>query len=1484
MIIVDNVINAILKLIAQNIGRRERYIRLKRKFLGDSNQIPSEFDQLYAYTIIHYSDAKEDKILLILLPILRDINFKNLFRSKKYFLNPNDFSISDAYEINSYNLPKSYFVKEIKNFCAVFYHFSQLSEIPSEVIRDQNIKNLQDDISLITNKIDNLIESENIVETLLETFNHKYTIEKKYINSNINTSNILKLSKLLRGWFEAIGYKFEREIFSNNNYFEWIISVHVHIHGREKIVVRGIDGEIGLANLNRLKKSTTIHGASVGWLVTSRRVSNAVKEKLKKEPKPKLFCYTFDELIDLDADFEGYFKWLEDEVNRRNISNIYIPLSCKKDEIDFETGRLIGSSRYSKKDGWIDGYIDKWQDDPSKKHISILGEFGTGKTWFALHYAWAQLKKYKEAQLKGLERPRLPIYVPLRDYANASKIEPLFSEFFFRKHDLSLPNYAAFEQLNRMGKLLLIFDGFDEMAARVDKQKMTENFRELADIAVPNSKVILTCRTEHFPDADIARKILSSTLMDINPLATSDYAQFETLDLELFSIDQVSQVLSKQAPPETVKTIVSNPELLDLACRPIMTELVLEALPDIIAGRPIDIARVYLYAVSQKMEKDWDAERTFTSIADKLFFLCELSFEMLSNNKLTINYREFPERLRACFGKQVQEAKDLDHWQHDMAGQAILIRNSSGDYSPAHRSFPEFFVAFKLASELGILEDDFTDLARRQSKIDSLKNPTKYSWSSYFTREFDENDEIVSISGLTLFRPENIEKIIKSIGDFPLAKAIPDLFLPMIDSKQEAINKLLEIIYFTKGKTFDEVGYAGGNAATLLAKIDPFILEGKDFSNCIMYNSNLIDASLRETNFSDADVSNSSFVTSSAPVISVSFNATGDFLATAEGNEVCLWRISESDSVLPEAYMTMVGHTDWVRTIAFSPMPDYHLASGSYDRKIIIWDVRDRSKVIELKDHTGTVRSVAFSSSGEYFASASDDGKIFIRQTSNWKVITSIDEQLGSVRAIVFSPSEDVLASAGHSSYIKLWNIKSGKCIKTLDEHLGVVRALKFSPNGDILASGGKDTDIRLWNLKSGKCENTLKGHSRPIWSVDFSNNGSFLASAGEDKNVLIWDLKSDNIVSRSLVKHKNWVRSVSFHPKSTLLVSGSEDKSVQICNMLTNACQKTLQGRTNWVWAISFSYDSTTIASATEDTSVKLWNIETGKIKKKFSDHDGSVRTLSFHPNDKYLASAGDDEIIRIWNVDSDKEFKILKGHTNWIRSLEFSPDGQFLVSGSNDNTIRLWETKAWECHRLYEYHTDTIRAISFDPGSRIIASVGEDRRLVFWSTDSDRPCKVVDSAHSKRLTSVVFSSDGKLVATGGEDHLIKLWNSQTGVKLLELKGHSNYVNSLCFLSQSSRLVSASSDNLVKIWDINSGKCIYDLIGHTGGVYSVTMSKTGEVASCGHDDKIILWDLDTRQPSKVFDNKPYSNMKISNIRGISDTEKSALLNLGAIT
>ncbi len=408
------------------------------------------------------------------------------------------------------------------------------------------------------------------------------------------------LAEQMRGWFKALNYHFEDYQVWDENYFEWIINVP----GRrryDRILVRGVAGEASIKDFLALSKLVMEHRTDEGWLVALRRVSDAVRREQKKSEASNIYCYTFDELLDDVAQFDGYIQWLTEEIQRRKIDTQYVPLACTKDEFDSETKQKLGTSKYDE----IEGYTETWLADDTKEHLSVLGEFGTGKTWFAFHYAWIALQEYLKAKKKGVERPRLPLVIPLRDYAKAVSVESLFSEFFFRKHEIPLPGYSAFEQLNRMGKFLLIFDGFDEMAARIDKQAMIDNFWQLARVIVPGAKAILTCRTEHFPEAKEGRSLLNAELQASISALTGEPPQFEVLELEKFNQEQIQAVLAKQdVKPNTIEQVMGNQELLDLARRPIMVDLIVEALPDIEQGKPVDISRIYLYAVTRKMNRD----------------------------------------------------------------------------------------------------------------------------------------------------------------------------------------------------------------------------------------------------------------------------------------------------------------------------------------------------------------------------------------------------------------------------------------------------------------------------------------------------------------------------------------------------------------------------------------------------------------------------------------------------------------------------------------------------------------------------------------------------------------------------------------------------------------------------------------------------------------------------------------------------------------
>jgi WD40 repeat protein len=978
------------------------------------------------------------------------------------------------------------------------------------------------------------------------------------------------LAKQMRGWFETLGYRFERYGCRTKDYFEWIITVPAR-RGRHRILVRGIEGEIEISDVTALRQVADVQKTDEGWLVAAYRVSQAARDETAKHQQRNLFCYTFDELLDEQADFGGYLAWLEAEVKRRGIDRMYVPLACIKEELDPSTREKVGESRYDERNGYADNYLDRWLEDPAKEHISILGEFGMGKTWFALHYAWTVLQRYRNAKLRGLARPRLPLYIPLRDYAKAISVESLFSEFFFRKHEIPLPGYSVFEQLNRMGKLLLIFDGFDEMATKVDRQKVINNFWELARVVVPGTKVILTSRAEHFPDAREGRALLSAEVQVSTNQLSWESPQFEVIELTEFTDAQIRQVVAFRAGNSAVQRVMDNPQLLDLARRPIMAEFILEALPDIESGGIIDLSRVYFYAARRKMERDIKSERTFTSLADKLYFLCELSWEMLATDQLSLNYRAFPDRLRRLFGRVVQEQKDLDHWHYDMMSQTMLIRNADGDYTPAHRSLLEFFVAYKFAAELGLLSEDLVTATRAQSHLDSDAAPEDYRWSAYFRRQVDERGEVIRIAPLRGFIQEDVTVLAQTIGKQPLTKAISLLLYNMLDAGRASADGLENmrrglwgIVLSQKGRTFEEASYLPGNIITILRLLGDDFAD-RDFSRLCLAGADFEGDDLTGANFTESLLLNCNFS---------NCNLTGANFTDAEFKEAS-W-----------------GESGAVYSLDISP-DDRHLATSVQGRGLELWDL-DVGNVIADLPIPDTVYVTRFSRDGNYVAAATRSGQVIVYDLELQKIRRHDLSKHYKIENLCFGHDSNVLIfGVGQALHIFDLESHSFKILKV--EVTADIRSLVYHYQSKVLLVASANGVLSVRSGPTYAPIVTRHIHQSSIRALDMNAAGDLAASGGKDGQVALTEIPSG--VLRSFTNLPGSVFSVAFHPAADHLAASIHGQQVVILKVPELSVLHTLGAHSENVRELRYSRSGTSLLTASYDGCVNIWSVPSYEV-----------------------------------------------------------------------------------------------------------------------------------------------------------------------------------------------------------------------------------------------------------------------------------------------
>jgi WD40 repeat protein len=1469
---IDLIINLLQSLtgstfLQDKVKRSEHVIRVLKQLGLDPDHPPEDFEGVYNYALVEYGIGKPE----VCLQIFREREIRVLFRSvfdgndPQGWLRSGEALLASSEIGQRVRLANLDPIEELKAFAGAFVAVVRRSQTPKETLMGHQLQKIERTIDRRFEQLAAQVEQGAIVGG--NTGGNPLALPSA-------TCRAAALAGQMRDWFEILGYKFESYEVWAIDYFEWVIDIPVRRGRYDRVLVRGINGEAGVKDVRALAASVAGQKADEGWLVTARRISQAARGEL--ETADELAGFTWDELLDQDADFSGYVSWLEAEIEQRGILDRYVPLACVKEEVDSVSHQRLGVSRYGESDGWIEGYVDRWLDDPAKEHLSVLGEFGTGKTWFALHYAALALKKYTKASAAGMVRPRLPIVIPLRDYAKAVSVESLFSEFFFRKHEIPIPGYSAFEQLNRMGKLLLIFDGFDEMAARVDKQQMINNFWELAKVVVPGSKVILTCRTEHFPEARQGRSLLNAELQASTKGLTGETPQFEVLELEKFEDEQIRSVLLLQSSAATVEQVMGNAQLLDLARRPVMTELILEALPDIEAGKPVDMSRVYLYAVRRKMERDIKAERTFTSMADKLYFLCELSWEMLSTDRMSINYREFPDRIRSLFGSAVQEEKDLDHWHYDMMGQTMLIRNADGDYSPAHRSLLEFFVAFKFAAELGALAPDFLDLAQMKSGIDRSLEPRDYTWSEYFGGG--------AVAPLKGFVTESLEKLRSGFGKEVLSKAVLDLMKSMLLSNNQ--EKIKEIIKLTYQKTLEEVKYVGGNIATLSININRKSLSDCDLSDTIICGADFLEANLCYTNFTGANLSKSQFPRMFGAIFAIEFSPDGNCFATSGATcLISLWRLNEI-----QPFLVLEGHSEWVRTLVFSS-DSKTLYSGSFDTTIRSWDLETGRCLQIYYGHQNRINSIAISSVSESLISGSDDNTVRIWNRSTGECIQVLEKHTAPVESVVVNNKSKLILSAGSDNIINIWNLLDGEYLRSLTGHTGRVKCIAISRDEEVIASSGFDGTIRLWELNSGNCIRIFKGHTDyRISSIIFTPDQDNIVSSAYDLSIKIWNLNSGECL-RTLIGHRDWVRVVKVAPDHQTLISGGDDQSLRFWDINSGEISNTIQGHTNQTRCVSTSPDASLIAIGSEDKGlVRIWknfNIQNPDLDFKIFSiraHQSRVNSIAISSDNTIFATGGFDRVAKIWSVESLKCLHTLSGHLSCINSLVFSKNNEYLFTASADGTIRVWNTLTGQCTLILSGHSDWIWTVASHPSSRLIASSGDDRIIRIWDLENGECTKIL-RGHTNGVKSLVFTPDGRSVISSGWDKTVRIWDIHTGICTQILQDSPLGILGLAVSPEGEKIASAGQDKMIRIWDPYTGNCLHTLQGHRSAVHSIHFVLNGtKILSADFGQTMKIWDSETGDCLQTMQSAGLlSFTNITRVQGLSRNEIATLKALGAM-
>jgi cell division cycle 20-like protein 1 (cofactor of APC complex) len=241
-------------------------------------------------------------------------------------------------------------------------------------------------------------------------------------------------------------------------------------------------------------------------------------------------------------------------------------------------------------------------------------------------------------------------------------------------------------------------------------------------------------------------------------------------------------------------------------------------------------------------------------------------------------------------------------------------------------------------------------------------------------------------------------------------------------------------------------------------------------------------------------------------ITSVSWTHRGSHVAVGTNNgDVQIWDVSKCKKT-----RSMDGHTARVGTMAWNA---HLLASGSRDRLIFLRDVRAPTPhVHKLQGHKQEVCGLRWSFDDSQLASGGNDNKLLIWDASGaTSPVMKFNDHTAAVKAIAWSPHQHgLLASGGGTAdrCIRFRNTLTGTALNCIDTGSQVCNLMWSKNVNEIVSTHGYSLNqIIVWRYPSMTKVSTLTGHTYRVLYLAMSPDGQTIVTGAGDETLRFWNV-----------------------------------------------------------------------------------------------------------------------------------------------------------------------------------------------------------------------------------------------------------------------------------------------------------------------------------------------------------------------------------------
>jgi WD40 repeat protein/nucleoside phosphorylase len=1201
--------------------------------------------------------------------------------------------------------------------------------------------------------------------------------------------------------------------------------------------------------------------------VVSRLVyigSSAPPALVQKAETQRVELISFAEYLGL-IDFSSY---LQQQTARLERDPVYPPTLY----VEQEARVNIGGQETAKTHDVLAMLLELLRS-PHPRFALVLGDSGAGKT-FLLH---------ELARRMGQGNPSLiPILIEMRSLQKQRTLRQLIAQHFAAA-EVTRFEMERFLCMLREGRIVLLFDSFDELAVRVTYDRVMEHFGTLIEAAQGKAKVVITSRTQHFLTDHEVKRELAQRAEALPGYRLIKLEQFDEMRIHGFLTKRLG---GESAAQRRLALLRSIRDLLGLAENPRLLGFIADLDEQSLRGArtgsgEITAAKIYELLINRWLEGEYQRVNPAgapkgLSVKQLWGAATELAMVLWGRTERSVGVSELPEELITAVGAWGEHSLDAEVIRHQLGSGTLLVRDDDGRISFVHQSVLEWLVAEAAAKELSskggasilgrrevsdLMADFLIQLAgqrvvrtwaeARSAKTDDFAKRNALRLLSRLPKRKTNTKDGTGLTVVTRLKGSDLRG--QNLSDVDLRRAQ----LQDADLSGATLVKTDITEAHLKGARLaraDLVGARLQRADLADADLSWASLLGADLRGAVLRGAKLRATKLTGAKIDSLDGSDtfgaalpnvtkaeSNFGLASS-CYAVAFSP-GDpsVIATGHGDgSIRIW-----DVVTGRPLRVLYGHTEPVRSVAFSP-DGALLAAASNDWTLTIWDVGTGTLHHDLRGHDGPVLGVVFSPDGSLLASASADRTLNLWSVDRGDILRTFHGHTGYVRSVVFSPGGAMLASGSADGTAILWSVGQGEILHVLRGHEDHVRSVAFSPDSMMLATGSTDRTLILWTVGWGQPLRVLRGHAGSVFGAAFSPDGKTLGSSSEDQTIILWSVDRGEPL-RVLKRHSGPVAGLAFNKDGNILASGSSDRSIILWDVAQGIPSGVLRGPVPPIFSMVFSQDGLALACSSKDQTLVVWSMLQGRPQKVLKGHPGNIKNLAISSAHKNLvAAAYDNGSVWVWDASRGEVVSTFKGLATVVRTMAFSVDGLKLATTAGDRTITVWDLASWDRLCVLKGHSADVLGIAFSPDGETIASASEDKTVLLWNLSQESVLGVLQG-HSDQVRAVAFSPNGEWVASASSDETLILWHLREEEHHLVLRGHVAPVLSVAFSPDGTLLASGSADRTVTLWRVKDGQSVRMLQGHAHSIVSVAFILNGAVLVAASNDGIVcFWDVET--------------------------------------